>query len=345
MLVAPAGYGKTTLARQWLAGRSGLMIQVTASPASADVAVLFGDLCRALGRAAPGADDRLRERLAVTADPEAEWSVLVEILLEDLASLASEPILVVDDYHALADSEIAEAILGRIVQSGACSTLIVSRTRPELGQRSPDSLWRSPRTGPKRPRHDGRGGEFCLRRKARVSAQAWCISLKAGRLCLRLLPWRLSPPFPDLGDALPESCTAFFAEELFQCLDVPVQQGLTRIALAGIDDVATAREFFDDVDAALEQAVSVGLDQSSGAGRRSSCIRFCVPSSRAKLERDEPEEFRAACETTAALLIERGRWDEAARLISDSEHLFAAHPASRGVSRVAAASGKARNGP
>ena len=27
-------------------------------------------------------------------------------------------------------------------------------------------------------------------------------------------------PFPDLGDALPESLHSFFAEELYQCLDV-----------------------------------------------------------------------------------------------------------------------------
>jgi LuxR family maltose regulon positive regulatory protein len=59
MLVAPAGYGKTTLARQWPAGRSGAVMSVTVTPAAADVAVLFSDLCRALGRAAPGRDDRL----------------------------------------------------------------------------------------------------------------------------------------------------------------------------------------------------------------------------------------------------------------------------------------------
>ena len=84
-------------------------------------------------------------------------------------------------------------------------------------------------------------------------------------------------PFPDLGDALPESLHAFFAEELYQCLDAPVQQGLTRIALAEIDDVATAREFFDDVDAALEQAASVGWI-SRPDGTSSSCIRFFAPS-------------------------------------------------------------------
>ena len=150
--------------------------------------------------------------------------------------------------------------------------------------------------------------------------------------------------FPDLGDALPESLHAFFAEELYQCLDVPVQRGLTRIALAEIDDVATAREFFDDVESALEQAASVGW-----ISRPERDVIELHPLLRAflrrKLERDEPEEFRAACESTAALLIERGRWDEAARLIADQKHLSPAHPASRGISRAAAIPGKAGDGP
>ena len=42
MLVAPAGYGKTTLARQWLADKRA--VWYTATPASADVAALAAGL-------------------------------------------------------------------------------------------------------------------------------------------------------------------------------------------------------------------------------------------------------------------------------------------------------------
>ena len=78
---------------------------------------------------------------------------------------------------------------------------------------------------------------------------------------------------------------------------------------------STAREFFDDVDAALEQAASVGWISRPERDviEMHPLLRSFL---RSRFERDEPAEFRAACETTAALLIERGRWDEAARLIS-----------------------------
>ena len=48
MLVAPAGYGKTTLARQWLADKQA--VWYTATPASADVAALAAGLSETLSR-------------------------------------------------------------------------------------------------------------------------------------------------------------------------------------------------------------------------------------------------------------------------------------------------------
>ena len=55
MLVAPAGYGKTTLARQWLADKQA--VWYTATPASADVAALAAGLSEAVSRVVPGAGD------------------------------------------------------------------------------------------------------------------------------------------------------------------------------------------------------------------------------------------------------------------------------------------------
>ena len=55
MLVAPAGYGKTTLARQWLADKQA--VWYTATPASADVAALAAGLSEAVSRVVPGAGE------------------------------------------------------------------------------------------------------------------------------------------------------------------------------------------------------------------------------------------------------------------------------------------------
>src|SRR5438132_11635759 len=60
MLVAPAGYGKTTLARQWLATHAHVWYQ--GSAASSDVAALALGIADAAGTILPGVGERLRER-------------------------------------------------------------------------------------------------------------------------------------------------------------------------------------------------------------------------------------------------------------------------------------------
>src|SRR4249919_2412305 len=60
-LIAPAGYGKTTLTRQWLATRPHAWYQ--GSTASSDVAALALGVAEAAASTLPGAGRRLREWL------------------------------------------------------------------------------------------------------------------------------------------------------------------------------------------------------------------------------------------------------------------------------------------
>src|SRR5689334_23981720 len=66
MLVAPAGYGKTTLARQWLASRTHAWYQGGAS--SGDVAALALGIAEAAEPLVPGAGRRLREWLPTSRE-------------------------------------------------------------------------------------------------------------------------------------------------------------------------------------------------------------------------------------------------------------------------------------
>ena len=77
MLVAPAGYGKTTLAEQWAARAGRRVSWVRSRRSSADVAVLARAMAAAGAEILPGCDRRLRERLNATVDPAEELSVLV----------------------------------------------------------------------------------------------------------------------------------------------------------------------------------------------------------------------------------------------------------------------------
>src|SRR5947208_16168822 len=77
MLVAAAGYGKTTLARQWLEERASAWYKVT--PASSDVAALVLGLAKALGNPANQELALLRERLKATREPERDVGRLIDL--------------------------------------------------------------------------------------------------------------------------------------------------------------------------------------------------------------------------------------------------------------------------
>ena len=76
LLVAPAGYGKTTLAHEWLDERRATWYRC--GPASADVAALAVGLATATSEIVPGAGDRMRQRLRATDRPEEDASILAE---------------------------------------------------------------------------------------------------------------------------------------------------------------------------------------------------------------------------------------------------------------------------
>jgi LuxR family transcriptional regulator, maltose regulon positive regulatory protein len=127
MLVAPAGYGKTTLAQQWLANKPHGWYRATA--ASADVAALAVGLADAASVIVPGAAKRLRERLRVTQEPEREVDVLAELLAEDLSDWPDEAWLAIDDYQ-LASSTTSEEFVDALVGLMPARLLLTSRRRP-----------------------------------------------------------------------------------------------------------------------------------------------------------------------------------------------------------------------
>ena len=72
LLVAPAGYGKTTLAREWLADRPHAWYR--GSAATADVAALALGLVKAAATVVPGGGERLKTRLRISKAPSDESS-------------------------------------------------------------------------------------------------------------------------------------------------------------------------------------------------------------------------------------------------------------------------------
>jgi LuxR family maltose regulon positive regulatory protein len=127
LLVAPAGYGKTTLARQWVHGRADVASYM-ASPASRDVATLALGLAEAI---APGGEhqNRIRELLGVvdaSRDVEAVTHTLIELVAESRHKL-----LMIDDYQELGNAIQPQALFSHLFRQTPIRLLIASRVRPQ----------------------------------------------------------------------------------------------------------------------------------------------------------------------------------------------------------------------
>jgi ATP/maltotriose-dependent transcriptional regulator MalT len=125
LLCAPAGYGKTTLAREWVATRREPVFWYSGGPAMADVAALAVDLAR-LFAAKHNAEliDRIQFQAARGNNPGALAATLSEV------SPPPGSILVIDDYQYVNESEEAEAMLGEMHRRESFRWLITTRSPP-----------------------------------------------------------------------------------------------------------------------------------------------------------------------------------------------------------------------
>ncbi len=129
-LVAPAGYGKTTLAEQWVDTGGRRRAWFTARRSSTDVAALALGLARAASELVTDCEVRLREHLRALSGSTAKVDVLAEIISEDLESWPADGWLVLDDYHEIVGAEDAEHLVAAVVAASPIQLLIASRLRP-----------------------------------------------------------------------------------------------------------------------------------------------------------------------------------------------------------------------
>src|SRR3954454_23586402 len=121
LLCAPAGYGKTTLAREWVATRSEPVYWYSAGPAAADVEAFSVDLTEVLGSDSE-ATDRVGYLVAGGSTP--------RVLGEAVARVANPAaLIVIDDYHQAASAE-CDAFFRELILNTSARFLVTTRVRP-----------------------------------------------------------------------------------------------------------------------------------------------------------------------------------------------------------------------
>jgi len=128
LLLAPAGYGKTTLARQWAKTLSGA-IWVTLTPAHRDVVTLADDL--ASGVEAHGGDARrfIGEYLRAQSNPQRAAVDVAKALAEQMND-AGVQWLILDDHHVVQAADEIHLMMPVLEERLTARMLIATRERP-----------------------------------------------------------------------------------------------------------------------------------------------------------------------------------------------------------------------
>ncbi len=253
LLTAPAGYGKTTLARQWLEHVGGAWVTVTA--ASADIPVLARDLAAAIASCA-GLDQRpVETALSAGRTPEEQVRAVGRTILAQVSSPV-EGWIVIDDYQLLMVNRAAEDLVATLERSGRFRLLVTSRDRPSWATSRRRIYMETVELGATDLALDDTEVAELLppdRRTAALRRQA-----RGWPAVLGLIAYSTAADVPLTVDAVSAALYDYFAEELFDRASPDLQRVLTALSVFSPVSVSELVELANVEDAAA-QVVSSGL--------------------------------------------------------------------------------------
>jgi LuxR family maltose regulon positive regulatory protein len=132
LVVAPAGYGKTTLINQWLARQSASVAWLSLDKYDNNLAGFVRYFCAALQTIFPGCCPETRGVLQT--NPSIRDEDLAMLLASELAGLTEEFLLVLDDYHFITELVVHQFMMTLLEYLPPVMSLVItSRTDPPLG--------------------------------------------------------------------------------------------------------------------------------------------------------------------------------------------------------------------
>lgn len=302
LLLAPAGYGKTTLARQWAKTLNSVLF-TTLSSAHQDVSVLAIELA---SRIQSTAEEHVRAYVKARANPQRAARAIASVVAEQLRN-AQVGWLILDDYHEVSASPEAEEFLEALYGETQCRVLIATRARPSWANARLTVYGDVAEVGRDALAMNDEESVDVLGKRADLSevlyeAAGWPAVIG---LCAAS---GIRPGNAELPSALHD----FLTDELFKSASDELQSQLIRIALAVDLTDETLRSLFGERrHAIVAQATDMGfLSSNEGNLELHPLFREYLFLQLAK-DDDVAQVVNAAIDTA----VERQNWERAFQLI------------------------------
>lgn len=311
LLIAPAGYGKTTLAREWTAKRGRRGLWYRARTGASDVAVVARALSHALAPLSPTIERSTRELLAALNTPEDEPEAIADLLADELDDWPVGCWLVIDEYELVAPHAAPVALIERFVHASGARVLMTSRDRP---------TWVKPRDLLYGDAFELRAAalsmtleEASLVLESANHAPAGLVALADGWPAViglaALLPGDVNPT-SDVQSALFD----YVAQELFDGLDVDVQRHLVLLSLPSTLSPELVQAVLGEAaERVLRASISVGLMTARSGGQDLEIHPLCRTFLQQKVW--DIDVGKDQLDALALCLIDATQWDDAFELI------------------------------
>jgi DNA-binding CsgD family transcriptional regulator/tetratricopeptide (TPR) repeat protein len=315
LLVAPAGYGKTTLAREWSEGRDGRTAWYQAGTSATDVAALAADLSRLVEEVTPCAGQTLRAYLRAQEAHEVNLSTLARLLSEHVAEWPADAVLVIDDYHSVVDSVSSDRFVGLLIEQTPLRLLLASRRDPSWMSAKHfiyGDLLKLTRADLAMTRAEV---EQILPRDHPNLISSWTSRIDGWPALIGLAArtsTTLRPPA-----AVAEALHAFFAQELFDAASPELRIALVKLALLPILTPWLAGEALnEDPSLVLEEGARTGFLTYENAHTCTlhPLLREFLLSKTSLLEKDDLDQLTNRIIDS---LISAGQWDHAFAFIRE----------------------------
>src|SRR5215475_6665105 len=308
LLAAPAGYGKTTLARQWSQRQTGPVAWFRTTHASGDVALLavqLDELLASIAAELPREPEKVASIASVNPSPQP----LGRAILRTFRTLSRDVLLVVDEGDAAGNDE-TEVLLSMLVEGLDTRFLITTRTRPD---------WFTPRL-----EVYGEGLEIGVDELAMTDEEATKVLAAARAVSGRARLMRTADGWPAVlglaamsGDVdftssrlLSHTLYDFLASELLAAAAPETQSALILLAVASVPDVEVAESVLGPkAEEVIEDALARGLLAVTES--KSLSLHPLLRELLLRRFGEADAETREALLTRCRRLLDARRWDEA----------------------------------
>jgi LuxR family maltose regulon positive regulatory protein len=265
LLRAPAGYGKSTLAKQWVEHVGAAVAWYQASAASQDVTALALGLAQSMAPLADGSP-ALRQHLDALSQPAEHPEDLAETLADALSGLAPSTWLVIDEHDHIASSAPAVRFVEVLLERVAIRALVVGRRRPTWATARRLLYGEVEEIGEAQLSFTEKETEEVLAAVNATSAHGLWLRTKGWPAVIRLAALSGSTELPELE--LSSALHDYFAEELFNTASPQLQEALGRLALLPtLDRQAIELALGDDVVAVCDEGVELGFLSLDASGQ------------------------------------------------------------------------------